>query len=96
MMSLPSLTKRSRNAPSIKSRSSAGSPHAANKDCRNSERGRRKLGLVFGQRQRRLERPFLKSGDERWRVETASHIIARGAQGFAITMALAGVSRPTA
>ena len=50
------------------SRSSAGSPQAASKDCRKSAGRRSKLGLVFGERQRRLERPFGEGGDERRRV----------------------------
>ena len=81
-MSLPSRTKRNRNAPSIASRSCAGSPHAANKRSPEVRRGRGQLGLVFGQRQRRLKRPLLEGRDERGRIQTVAYVVARRAQSL--------------
>ena len=45
-------------------------------------RGRGELGLVFAERQRRLERSILERGDERGRVEAVGHIIAGGAESL--------------
>ena len=46
-------------------------------------RSRKELGLVFGERQRRLELSFGQRGDQRGRIEIASDVISRGAQGLA-------------
>ena len=42
-----------------------------------------KLGLIFSQRQRRLERPALKGRDQRRRVHIAGYVVPRGAQCLA-------------
>ena len=54
-------------------------PGGANRraECR---RARGELGLVFGERQRRLERPFGQGRDQRRRVAIRGDVVARRAQ----------------
>ena len=82
-MSLPSRTKRNWNAPSIASRSSAGSPHAANKDCRKSDGVAASSASYSASVSAASSGPSARAAMSDGASRPLGHIIARGAQSLA-------------